>query len=115
MRLRALGASFWQDEVASARVVQQPTFDAMLHQVAKTESTPPLWYALAWLLHRAGVSIHDARLLSVLLDGLVVAGVVLLAARILPLSLAVAAGGLAAVGAELSAHGRELRAYELTE
>jgi hypothetical protein len=35
--------SFWQDEVASARVVQQPTLDAMLHQVVRTESTPPLW------------------------------------------------------------------------
>jgi Dolichyl-phosphate-mannose-protein mannosyltransferase len=109
----ALSWSFWQDEVASARVVQQPTFGSMLHQVVRTESTPPLWYALAWALHHAGVSIHDVRLLSVALDGLVVAAIVVLAGRVLPLRLAVAAGAIASVGAQLSAHGRELRAYEL--
>ena len=110
---RALGASFWQDEVASARVIQEPTLGSVLHQVARTESTPPLWYALAWLTHLAGVSIHDTRLLSVCFDGLIVAGVVLFAARMLPSAVAVAAGVVAALGAELSAHGRELRAYEL--
>jgi hypothetical protein len=109
----ALSSSFWQDEVASARVIQQPTLGSMVHQVVRTESTPPLWYALAWTLHRAGISIHDVRLLSVFLDGLVVAGVVVLAGRMLPLPLAVAAGAVAAVAAQLSAHGRELRAYEL--
>lgn len=109
----ALSSSFWQDEVASAGVIQQPTFETMLHQVVRTESTPPLWYALAWALHRTGVSIHDVRLLSVAFDGFAVAAIVLLAGRILPLGLAVAAGGTASVAAQLSAHGRELRAYEL--
>lgn len=109
----ALSSSFWQDEVASAGVIQQPTFGAMLHQVVRTESTPPLWYGLAWALHRTGVSIHDVRLLSVAFDGLVVAAIVLLAGRTLPLALALAAGGIASVAAQLSAHGRELRAYEL--
>ena len=109
----ALSSSFWQDEVASARIIQQPTFAAMLHQVVRTESTPPLWYALAWTAHRAGVSIHDVRLLSVVFDGLVVAAIVIVASRIVGFGLAVAAGGIAAVTAHLSAHGRELRAYEL--
>lgn len=114
MRLpRALGSSFWQDEVASARVIREPSFGAMLHQVARTESTPPLWYALAWTTHRAGASIHDVRLLSVAFDAGAVALVVLLAAALLPTGLAAGAGVVAAAGAELSAHGRELRAYEL--
>lgn len=85
----------------------------MLHQVVRTESTPPLWYALAWTVHRAGISIHDVRLLSVVFDGLVVAAIVVLASRIVGFTLALTAGGVAAVTAQLSAHGRELRAYEL--
>jgi uncharacterized membrane protein len=85
----------------------------MLHQVVRTESTPPLWYALAWAAHRTGISIHDLRLLSVAFDGLLVAAIVVLASRLLPFALAVSAGGLAAVSAQLSAHGWELRAYEL--
>ncbi len=110
---RALGASFWQDEVASARVVREPSFSAMLHQVVRTESTPPLWYALAWIVHRTGVSIHDLRLLSVAFDAGLVALVVVLGAKLLPLSCAVAGGVVVSVGAQFSGHGRELRAYEL--
>lgn len=110
---RALSDAFWQDEVASARILREPTFAGMLRHVARTESTPPLWYALAWLTHKTGVSIHDVRLLSVLFDGLLVALVVLLAERFLPLWLAAACGVLVAVGGQFSAHGRELRAYEL--
>jgi len=110
---RALGSSFWQDEVASARVIREPTVASLLHQVVRTESTPPLWYALGWLAHRAGLSIHDVRLLSVAFDAGIVAVVVLVAAELVPAGLAAAAGVLAATSAELSAHGRELRAYEL--
>jgi hypothetical protein len=109
----AFGDSLWQDEVASARIIREATFGGMLRHVARTESTPPLWYALGWLVHHAGVSIHDTRLLSVVLNGVVVALIVLLANRFLPLSLAACAGGLAAVTAQLSGHGHELRAYEL--
>jgi hypothetical protein len=109
----ALGSSFWQDEVASARIVQQPTLAAMVHRVVRTESTPPLWYGLAWATHRLGVSIHDVRLLSVAFDGLIVASIVVLASAVLGFELAVVAGGIAAVAAQLSAHGLELRAYEL--
>lgn len=110
---RALSASFWQDEVASARVIQQATLGAAVHQVVRTESTPPLWYVLAWVTHQLGVSIHDVRLLSVVADGLLVAGIVLLASRVFSSAVALAAGTVAALAGELSAHGRELRAYEL--
>jgi 4-amino-4-deoxy-L-arabinose transferase-like glycosyltransferase len=109
----AFGDSLWQDEVASARIIREPTFTGMLRHVVRTESTPPLWYALAWLAHHAGLSIHDDRLLSVVCDGALVAAVVLLAERLLPLRFAAAAGALVAVGAQFSAHGHELRAYEL--
>jgi hypothetical protein len=110
---RAFSSSFWQDEVASARIIREPSFLGMLRHVARTESTPPIWYALGWLTHRLGVPIHDVRLLSVAFDGVLVLLVVVLAARLVPVQLAALAGALVAVGGQFAAHGRELRAYEL--
>jgi hypothetical protein len=110
---RAFSDSFWQDEVASARILREPSFGRMLRHVVRTESTPPLWYALAWVAHVAGLSIHDARLVSVACDGILAAGVVLVAWRLVPPLLATLAGVLVAVGGQLATHGRELRAYEL--
>jgi len=105
--------SLWQDEVASARILREPTFGAMLHRVVRTESTPPLWYTLGWLFHAAGASILDVRLISVAAGGATAALVVLLTREVLPLRLAAVAGLLAALGSSLLAHGHELRAYAL--
>ncbi len=102
-----------QDEVASARILREPTVWSMLGRVARTESTPPLWYSLAWLTHRAGVSIVDVRLLSVLAGAGFAGCVVAVGRRVLPLSAAVLAGLLVALGGEFVAHGHELRSYEL--
>lgn len=113
LRLPGLGQALWQDEVASARILREPTVGAMLARVARTESTPPLWYALGWLLHAAGVAIPDVRVLSVVAGALAAGLVVLLARAFLPLPVAALAGVLVAVGAELVQHGSELRAYEL--
>jgi hypothetical protein len=77
--------AFWQDEVASARILDESTFTGMLAHVARTESTPPLWYALGWLLRRAGTPILDIRLLSVAARALLAALVVHMARRVLPL------------------------------
>jgi dolichyl-phosphate-mannose-protein mannosyltransferase len=110
---RALGDGLWQDEVASARILREPTFGRMLGHVARTESTPPLWYALGWAAHRAGVGIVDLRLLSALFDGVFVALVVVLARRVLPPVPSALAGVLVAVGGNFAFAGRELRAYML--
>jgi hypothetical protein len=105
--------AFWQDEVASARILDEPTFTGMLAHVARTESTPPLWYALGWLLRRAGTPLQDVRLLSVLAGALLAALVVDVARRVVPVPLAALAGLFVALGGELVGHGQELRAYEL--
>jgi hypothetical protein len=47
--------ALWQDEVASARIITEPTLPRLLAHVARTESTPPLWYTLGWLAHQAGM------------------------------------------------------------
>ena len=110
---RAISTSFWQDEVASARILAEPTFTGMLHHVTRTESTPPLWYSVAWLVHRTGVSIHDVRFVSVAANGALVALVYLLARKLMPAGYATLAAVLVGVGAEFSAEGRWIRSYEL--
>jgi len=107
------GRPFWEDEVASARIVAEPSFLAMLHRVVQTESTPPFWYAVAWVVHQAGVPLQSERLLSVVFGALFAAAVVGLAHRFVALPLATVAGLLAALGSEFVVHGAELRAYEL--
>ena len=109
----ALHYAFWQDEVASARILVEGTPVSVLKHVARTESTPPLWYALGWLDHELGASPSDVRLLSVVFGALLAAGTVLLARRLLPLSAAAFAGLLVGLGHQFVLHGAELRAYEL--
>jgi mannosyltransferase len=49
LRLIAIGhQSFWLDESFTVDLVQRP-FGDMLSTVARTESTPPLYYVLVWL------------------------------------------------------------------
>lgn len=105
--------AFWQDEVASARIISEPTFPRMLAHVGRTESTPPLWYALGWLLRQVGTPMQDIRLLSVAAGALLAALVVDVARRVVPLHLAALAGLFVALGGELVGHGQELRSYEL--
>ncbi len=105
--------AFWQDEVASARILNEPTFVGMLAHVARTESTPPLWYALGWLLRQAGTPLQDVRLLSVAAGALLAALVVDVGRRVVPLPLASLAALFVALGGQLVGHGQELRAYEL--
>jgi hypothetical protein len=104
---------FWEDEVASARVLSEPTVASMLHRVTETESTPPLWYSIAWLVHRCDVPLRDERLLSVAFGAILAAAVVALARRFVSLPLAATAGLMTALGGEFVRHGHELRAYEL--
>jgi hypothetical protein len=113
VRLPGLHAALVMDEVASARILRESSFGAMLHRTARTESTPPLWYAAAWTLHHFGTPLADVRLLSVAAGGLLAALVVWIAARFVSLPLAVVAGLFPALGGAIVVHGRQLRAYEL--
>ena len=105
--------ALWEDEVASARIIAERTFPHMLRHVVRTESTPPLWYTLGWLVHLAGVPIRDIRLLSVLAGALLAFVVFDTARRFLSLQFAAFAGLLVALGGEIVGHGSELRSYEL--
>jgi hypothetical protein len=105
--------ALWQDELASVHVLIQPTPWAMVHQIARTEATPPLWYAIGWLANQFGLSPQGYRAVSVIAGALLAGVTVLVAKRLLPLWASVVAGILVACGWQFVMHGRELRAYEL--
>jgi uncharacterized membrane protein len=109
----ALHYAFWQDEVTSARIILERTPVGVLHHVARTESTPPLFYVVGWLVHRLGVPVQDVRVVSALAGALLAGATVLLARRVVPLWASALAGLAVALGYEFVFHGRELRAYEL--
>lgn len=109
----ALRFALWQDEVASARALAEPQPVALLRHVAHTESTPPLWYALAWAAHHCGLAIVDVRLLSVAAAALLASATAVAARRVISRPGALLAGTAVALGYQFDFHGRELRAYEL--
>jgi Dolichyl-phosphate-mannose-protein mannosyltransferase len=114
--VRALPAAdypLWQDEVASARIVVEPTLGDALRRVERTESTPPAWYLLAWLLHRLGAPAEAGRGISVAAGALLAGLVVVYGRGLLPLGAAATAGILVALGGQLISRGSELRAYAL--
>jgi len=113
LALRHLHDPLWQDEVASAWIIDERSLTAVVHRVVRTESTPPLWYLLAWVSHRAGLAVADVRLLSIAALSSAAAITVVLARRLMPLPFAALAGLLVAVGAQFAAHAHELRAYAL--
>lgn len=113
---RAPGAvtyPLWQDEVATARIMEEPTFGRMLDHVRETESTPPAWYSLAWSAHKASLSVEAVRWLCVLFGGALAALTLLFASRFLPFWAALLAGTTSALGWQLVSRGHELRAYAL--
>lgn len=109
----AVNYPLWQDEVATARIMEEPTFGRMLEHVRETESTPPAWYSLAWSAHKAGLSVEAVRWLSVLFGGALAVLTLLFASRFLPFWAAVLAGTISALAWQLVNRGHELRAYAL--
>jgi hypothetical protein len=109
----AVSYPLWQDEVATARIMEEPTFRRMLDHVRETESTPPAWYSLAWSAHRAGLPVEAVRWLSVFFGGALAALTVVFARRFLPFWPAVLAGTISALAWQLVSRGHELRAYAL--
>ena len=109
----AIDLPLWQDEVASARVLLEPTPAGVVEHVARTESTPPGWYLLAWLGREAGISLEALRFLSVALAAALAGLAVVYARRFVPLWTAGLAGALTALAWQPVVHGSELRAYAL--
>jgi mannosyltransferase len=53
LRLGTLGLqSFWYDEAFTPVSVLHPSLFATLHQLTRTENSPPLWYIVEWVFYR---------------------------------------------------------------
>ena len=91
----------------------EPTIGAALGRVEDTESTPPLWYGLAWIVEQAGLPVEAARGIGVVASALLAGLVVVYARRFLPLWAAGLAGLIVALAGQLVLRGAELRAYAL--
>ena len=114
LRLWRLGhQSFWLDEVFTVRLVNEDLV-GMLKGVRETESTPHLYYSLAWLWEKvAGDGETGLRLLSALL-GIATVPVAYLAARqLFRPAVALTAAALVAVNPWLVWYSQEARAYAL--
>jgi mannosyltransferase len=114
LRLITLSSqSFWLDEGYTVRLLRMP-FGQMLRTVPTTESTPYLYYAVAWVWTRAfGFGEFGLRSLSAL-AGIATVPVVYLAARWLAGRRAAAiAGLLVAVSPVLVWFSQEARSYSL--
>jgi hypothetical protein len=109
----AAGYPLWQDEIASARIAIEPTIGAALDRVTETESTPPLWYVLAWAAQHAGLPVEASRALGVMAGAVLAGLVVVYGRRFLPLPAAALAGIATALAGQLVLRGAELRAYSL--
>lgn len=114
LRFAGLGAqSFWYDESFTVYLLHQP-FGAMLGHLAQTESTPPLYYVVAWLWVRVfGASEWGLRSVSALAGTLTVPVAYAAAARLVGSRTALAAPALTALSPPLVWYAQEARSYAL--
>lgn len=105
--------SFWIDEVITAELLAKPLLD-MLGTLPDAESTPPLYYLLAWLWSRVtGVDEAGLRSLSALFGTLTVPVCYAAARTLVAHRAGVIVAGLAAVNPLLVWYSQEARAYSL--
>jgi mannosyltransferase len=105
--------SFWLDEAYTVRLVRM-SFGGMLHQIPITESTPPVYYALAWVWTRVfGSSEFGLRSLSAAAGILTVVVVYFIGVRIAGRTAGVIAGVLVALAPLMVWYSQEARAYAL--
>jgi mannosyltransferase len=105
--------SFWLDEGYTVRLVRM-SFGGMLRTIPRTESTPPLYYALAWVwTHVFGVSEFGLRSLSALAGIATIPVAYAAARRLAGMRAATICGLLLAVSPLMVWFSQEARAYAL--
>jgi hypothetical protein len=115
----AIRLAVWQDEIASERVISQPSLRDALRQIVRGESTPPAFYVIARTGDRAIAGRGAERRVEVLRGLSIVFGLgctavtFALACELMSLWAATLAGLLVAFSSMLVLHGSELRAYSL--
>jgi uncharacterized membrane protein len=105
--------TFWIDESVTVGLLRLD-FSQMLRTIPDTESTPPLYYVVAWLWTRVfGRSEFGLRSLSAVAGTITIPVIYAAAARLAQRRTALFAAGLAAVSPVLVWYSQEARAYSL--
>jgi mannosyltransferase len=112
LRFWTLGLqSYYTDEAYTVSLVQQAPIE-MLHGIARTESTPPLYYVAAWIWSRAfGTGEAGLRSLSALAGTATVVVAYFAGARLLSRAVGLIVAALAAVSPLLIWYSQEARSY----
>lgn len=106
--------SFWYDEVVTARLLREPFGRLVLDRVAESESTPPLYYAVAWAWVRVfGDGEVALRSLSAVVGTATVVVLFLVGRRLAGRVGGLSVGLLAATHPMLVWHSQDARAYAL--
>jgi mannosyltransferase len=114
LRFATLGQQgYWYDEAVTVDLVRHP-LGTMLREIPHTESTPPLYYLVAWAWSRVvGTGEFGLRALSALAGALTVPLVYDAGARLAPRRAGLIAAALVAFNPLLVWYGQEARAYAL--
>ena len=105
--------SFWLDESYTVDLVQR-SFGHMLSGVASDESTPPLYYVLAWVWAKVfGLNEYGLRSLSALAGTLTVPAAYVAGASLVTRRVGLVAAALAAFSPLLVWYSQEARSYAL--
>ena len=105
--------SFWIDEGYTVRLLRMD-LGGLIHGIPRTEETPPLYYALAWLWTRAfGTGEVGVRSLSALLGTAAIPVAYVLGRRLVSERAGLIAAALAAFNPLLVWYSQEARAYAL--
>src|ERR1019366_179746 len=105
--------SFWLDEAYTEHLIHL-SLGSMLSEIPRTESTPPLYYVVAWgWTHVFGYGEFALRSVSALAGAATVACAYLIASRLAGRRAGVIAGGLLAVCPLMVWYSQEARAYAL--
>lgn len=115
VRFVAIGhQSYWFDESVTVSIVRHSSLSGVLSGVSGSESTPPLYYLLAWIWSKlAGTSPVALRSLSAVAGVAVVPVGWAVARRLVGVRAAFIAAALIAVNPMLVWYSQEARAYEL--
>ncbi|MHB1469259.1 MAG: glycosyltransferase family 39 protein, partial [Solirubrobacteraceae bacterium] len=106
--------SFWFDEAFTPVYVIHPSFTATMSTIAKTENTPPLWYAIIWVWTRIfGTGVVSMRLPSAFFGIALVPVCWAIGRQLAGRRAATAAAALAAFNPLFVWYSQEARAYEL--
>ena len=112
LRLPFLGhQSLWFDEIFTRNILGEPSLSRVWNHVQATESTPPLYYVLAWL--EGGRSAVAMRLIPALALIAAVPVSYLAFARMVGQRAALATAAIVAVTPELVEYSMDARAYGL--